>query len=91
MVFAKMENERLKYLEQHQGKIHAELYKSLCDAVTSQDHTGNIGQCVILPSSFTGGPHNMYHHYQDATAIVHAHGKPDLFITMTCNPEWPEI
>src|SRR5579859_1884862 len=24
-------------------------------------------------------------------AIVHSHTKPDLFITMTCNPQWPEI
>lgn len=24
-------------------------------------------------------------------AIVRKHGKPDLFITMTCNPNWPEI
>lgn len=29
--------------------------------------------------------------YQDARAIVRAFGKPDLFITMTCNPTWPEI
>jgi hypothetical protein len=24
-------------------------------------------------------------------SIVRKNGKPDLFITMTCNPEWPEI
>uniref|UniRef100_A0A182PWP4 Helitron_like_N domain-containing protein n=1 Tax=Anopheles epiroticus TaxID=199890 RepID=A0A182PWP4_9DIPT len=29
--------------------------------------------------------------YQDAMAIVRALGKPDLFITVTCNPKWPEI
>jgi hypothetical protein len=29
--------------------------------------------------------------YQDAMAVVRHHGKPDLFITMTCNPSWPEI
>jgi hypothetical protein len=29
--------------------------------------------------------------YQDAMAIVRALGKPDLFITMTCNPKWPEV
>lgn len=28
---------------------------------------------------------------QDAMAIVREHGKPDLFVTMTCNPKWPEI
>ena len=29
--------------------------------------------------------------YQDAMGIVRSLGKPDLFITMTCNPKWPEI
>jgi hypothetical protein len=29
--------------------------------------------------------------YHDAMAIVRNCGKPDLFITMTCNPRWPEI
>ena len=29
--------------------------------------------------------------FQDAMAIVRALGKPDLFVTMTCNPKWPEI
>ena len=28
---------------------------------------------------------------QDAKARVAALGKPDLFVTMTCNPDWPEI
>ena len=29
--------------------------------------------------------------YHDAMAIVRAVGKPDLFITMTCNPQWQDI
>lgn len=31
------------------------------------------------------------HLYQDCMAIVRCMGKPDLFITFTCNPAWPEI
>ena len=27
----------------------------------------------------------------DAMAIVRVFGKPTLFITITCNPKWPEI
>jgi hypothetical protein len=23
--------------------------------------------------------------------LIQMQGKPDLFITMTCNPQWPEI
>jgi len=33
----------------------------------------------------------MLQNYQDAMAIVAKFGKPDLFITMTCNPKWREI
>lgn len=29
--------------------------------------------------------------YRDSMAIVLKYGKPDLFITFTCNPEWREI
>jgi hypothetical protein len=29
--------------------------------------------------------------YQDAMALVRKFGKPDLFVTMTCNPKWEEI
>ena len=33
----------------------------------------------------------MQQHYQDAMAIVRNIGRPDLFITMTCNPKWKEL
>jgi len=29
--------------------------------------------------------------YQDSMALVKKFGKPDLFITMTCNSNWPKI
>ncbi|CAG2215733.1 unnamed protein product [Mytilus edulis] len=45
----------------------------------------------ILPSSFTGSSRCMHQLYQDAMSIVRKFGKPDLFITFTCNPNWPEI
>ena len=51
----------------------------------------NLGQIVILPSSYTGSPRYMRERQQDAMAYVRRFGKPDLFITFTCNPEWKEI
>lgn len=33
----------------------------------------------------------MRQQFQDAMAVVWTIGKPDLFITFTCNPTWPEI
>ncbi|SCZ90399.1 BZ3500_MvSof-1268-A1-R1_Chr1-3g01964 [Microbotryum saponariae] len=36
-------------------------------------------------------PRENTQHYQDAMACAVKYGKPSLFITVTCNPEWPEI
>ncbi|GKD42153.1 DNA helicase PIF1, ATP-dependent [Tanacetum coccineum] len=33
----------------------------------------------------------MMQNYQDAMALCRAYGNPDLFITFTSNPKWPEI
>ena len=33
----------------------------------------------------------MVQNYQDTMAICKAIGYPELFITFTCNPKWPEI
>lgn len=44
-----------------------------------------VGRPIMLPSSFTGSPRYMQQAYMDAMSIVRNHGKPDLFITFTCN------
>ncbi|KAH8951223.1 hypothetical protein BDL97_09G015800 [Sphagnum fallax] len=46
---------------------------------------------MIFLSSFQGGEHTMGQLYQDAMAKVRKFGKPDLFVTFTCNPKWKEI
>nr|GLL31487.1 uncharacterized protein LOC107058457 [Ipomoea trifida] len=38
-----------------------------------------------------GGPRDMRRRYMDAMSLVQRFGKPDLFITVTCNPNWSEI
>src|SRR6266516_2104148 len=86
-----IEQTHLNYLRFNQRQIRAELYNGLQDAMYSGDSTTNVGQRIILPSSFTGGPRQMHKLYQDGMAIVRVFGKPDLFITITCNPKWPEI
>ena len=51
----------------------------------------NLGALVILPSTFTGSPRHMHEYTQDAMTYVKTYGRPDLFITFTCNPNWIEI
>ncbi|GFQ76040.1 helitron_like_N domain-containing protein [Trichonephila clavata] len=61
------------------------------DAVVSEGNVSDVGQLIILPSSFTGSPRYMHERTQDAMTYVRNYGRPDLFITFTCNPAWPEI
>ncbi|UZO29015.1 uncharacterized protein OCT59_022512 [Rhizophagus irregularis] len=51
-----VEHTRLNYLRFNQKRIRAELYNGIQDAMISGDRTTNVGQRIILPSSFTGGP-----------------------------------
>ncbi len=51
----------------------------------------SVGQKYVLPTSFTGGKRYMVQNYQDAMAICHVLGAPDLFVTFTCNSKWQEI
>lgn len=50
-----------------------------------------MGKRVVLPSSSTGGSRYMQQNYKDAMAICKWAGYPDLFVTFTCNPKWPEL
>ncbi|GFU82915.1 ATP-dependent DNA helicase [Trichonephila clavipes] len=50
-----------------------------------------LSKMVTLPSSFTGESRYMHERTQDAMTYVQHFGRPDLFITFTCYPKWPEI
>lgn len=90
--YAKIETERLNFIRYNQAKLRAESYIHLKDAIGQQDVEANqLGQIVVLPSSFTGGPRYMHERTQDAMTYVRHYGRPDLFITFTCNPKWEEI
>ncbi|KAG5565447.1 hypothetical protein RHGRI_001363 [Rhododendron griersonianum] len=91
-MYIKLENTRLDYYRQKQSDIRAELYQGIVDSVLAGESRGSmVGKRVVLPGSFVGGPRDMRRRYLDAIALVQRFGKPDLFITMTCNPDWKEI
>ena len=91
--FAKCELSRLRYVEIHQKELRAEVYSGAKDALHAADGNslGKIGKKVILPSSFTGGDRFMHQQFLDSIALYQRFGHPHLFITVTCNPQWPEI
>lgn len=83
---AQLQDSRLNYQRNHQSDLRAALYSGLADALRVGDNVGDVGRRVVLASSFVGGPRYMVQQYQDAMAIVRKYGKPDLFVTFTCNP-----
>lgn len=92
--YVRMETNNLRFIERNQRALFAEAYQGLVDHINQQlhiDEPAPVGRRMILPSTFTGGPRYMKQSYQDAMTIVRKYGKPDLFITFTCNPGWPEI
>ncbi|GJX77883.1 ATP-dependent DNA helicase PIF1 [Tanacetum coccineum] len=87
-----IEEQRLKWTSNNQDTLRVDLYHNLYDAVTRGD-TNAVGlvKRIVLPRTFTGSPRYMMNNYQDAMALCRAYGNPDLFITFTSNPKWPEI
>ncbi|XP_013713624.2 uncharacterized protein LOC106417353 [Brassica napus] len=91
-VYTAIEEDRLRWVRNNQDVLRAELYSNVLDAVGKGDTDAKIiGQRFILPPSFTGGPRYLVEKYHDAMAICRVYGNPDLFITMTANPNWREI
>ena len=90
-MYAKIESERLLYIRLNQTKLRSEQYIHLRDAVINDGNTTNVGRLTILPSSYAGSPRHMHEYAQDAIAYVRLYGRPDLFITFTCNQSWDEI
>ena len=68
------------------------MYKNVQDAyMNNKSDLSNVGKRIILPSTFIGSSRNMHKLYQNTMALIGKFGKPDLFITFTCNSNWPEI
>ncbi|TXG69924.1 hypothetical protein EZV62_004859 [Acer yangbiense] len=90
--YTMIEAERLNFIRFNQPQLRADLYKDVNDALNrGEKEPSATGKRIILPSSFTGGPRYMSENCKDAFGICRWAGYPSLFITITCNPRWPEI
>ncbi|CAI9296553.1 unnamed protein product [Lactuca saligna] len=86
-----IERSRLDFIEHHQQQLRIEYISGVYEALSRGDSDSQvIGKRVFLPATFVRGPRYMYKHYQDALSICKVHGKPQYFITFTCNVKWPE-
>lgn len=97
-----MENQRLSYQLHNQKALRADTFQNVRQVVGDrarvplEDRMGGdtrqtIGRKIILASSYIKGKRWFNAKFQDGMAICRKYRKPDLFITMTCNPHWEEI
>jgi hypothetical protein len=80
---------RLNWIREHQPELCADLYKGIVDSITAGDtRVSAVGTRIVLPWKFQGGFRDMKRRHMDTMALVQTYGKPDIFPTMTCNPNW---
>ncbi|PWZ57979.1 ATP-dependent DNA helicase PIF1 [Zea mays] len=90
--YIKIESSRLDFIRKNPDRLRADLYQGLVDSMLDGDiRAEKVGKRTVLSTSFIGGPRDMRRRYMDAMALVRKFGKPDIFLTMTCNPNWDEI
>jgi hypothetical protein len=80
-MYSRIEEERLLFIRR--GRLHE-----------SHEQNPEVeDECVDirLPVSFLGSKEWSSSETLDALALAREYGPPSLFITMTCNCEWPEI
>ncbi|GBP45276.1 hypothetical protein EVAR_29024_1 [Eumeta japonica] len=67
-MYVKVESERLRFIALNQTKLRAENYIHLQDAIRNDAdlNPNNLGQMVILPSSFVNSPRYLHEYTQDA-------------------------
>lgn len=88
-----METRRLSWLRKNQSKLRVGKYHKLQKTAANPNKQTNAknGKRFVLPSTFVGSKRYIDQLYFDGMSISNAVGFPDLFLTFTCNPNWPEI
>lgn len=94
-VWSSIECHNLSYLSSGRVQSHfrASRFCTLMDQLRSDSDRNlhKVGSPVLLPAHFTGSPRWYHALYHDALALPAATHLPDLFVTVTFNPEWPEL
>jgi hypothetical protein len=81
-MYSRVEEERLGFVRR--GLSNAQ------NNTEDKDNDNNTFD-LELPASFLGSRKWASEQMADSLALACTYGKPSLFITMTCNPKWPEI
>ena len=85
-MYSRVEEEHLNFIQKSKQAFSQNVRNTICGD-DNEDKQIN----VILPASFMGSRKWASEQTADSLTLAHMYGPPSLFITMTCNPEWPEI
>uniref|UniRef100_K4AJJ9 Helitron helicase-like domain-containing protein n=1 Tax=Setaria italica TaxID=4555 RepID=K4AJJ9_SETIT len=92
--YVKVESMRLDWYSKpaHQALIRADLYQGLLDTLaTGEANASKARLRIVLSKQFPGSDRDVQSRFMDALTLVTRYGKPDYFVTMTCNPYWDKI
>ena len=79
-------------MPQQQAQYRSARVAAFEDQLSAGVPASDIGKAVVrMPASFVGSARYYQQLYLDAMALPRKFGKPDIFVTFTCNPKWPEI
>lgn len=91
----KLEDASLDFYRSEKGQkaIRSETYVGLHDFIENRALSKGMtcGKRVILPSTHPGSQRNVREKYHDAMSMCMGTAPPDLFVTITANPNWKEI
>jgi hypothetical protein len=92
-VWAQVESSKLGFLRQPQvqAQMRSCRFNELWNCIRDSGDLAMIGTPIIMPASFVGSAQWYRALYHDAMALPAHFGRPDIFLTMTCNPKWAEI
>ena len=82
---------RHQWYRKNQDRLHlrVDTLENVSQAEGDDPHA--LGRRVILTSSLTGSPRYYTQLFHEAMALVREFGKPDLFLTITCDSNWQEL
>ena len=69
--YVKIETQRLRWVRRNQPQIRTELYRVVRDAAAAGQTSDRVGQPVILPSTFQGGPRHMQEQYHVSSVATY--------------------
>ena len=84
-MFSRNLETRLHYIRINQQRLRME------DAILMGVDDVNDSDNIYLPASFLGSRRWASEQVNDCLAIAAKLGSPTFFVTMTCDPNWPEI